>query len=929
MYLKGRKEGSSLQKHSFVRYYLEYLLCFTVLFGVICYFSFLPFIEAKKTLIWTTDAMPQYYQWLEYTATYFRQLIKNFLHGDFTVPMYDFTIGMGSDVRTFLKFEPITLISVFLYGKVNLSTIYTTLTISRLYLAGLSLSCYGFYMKKYGRFAILCGSLAYVFTSYTFYQVEHHPQFAFALIMLPLLLIGLEQVLHRKNGLLFTAIVALTLMGSYYFLYMHTIMMGIYVLLRFGSIYKENRAKEFFQLVFRIIRSYLLGIGISAIFFAPSIASFFQSSRSGLSSSSVEKAVDLWNYDEGRFYEVLLSIAAPIKTTSYLTTVSMTAFCIPALVFLFVRNVREKLSLKIAFLLGGLFLLVPLFGYIFGGFSNVNNRWCFGFIFVLSLVLMAEINTFRCPTWAQVISYAVVVLAYKFIWQFSMDSGLTDLWTWNEFNEEAVTIAINFLLILLAVIVLLKLLPKIPRRVWTAALGIFLCISLAYNGNYINHPDKQGMVNSFQRVETADHFYEDSRFRYLGSIEDDSFYRCDSNLMHSNYTNSSVALEYPGLSLFNSTINSGIIGYLLDTENIGLYSVNNVRSFDGRTASEALACTKYFLTEKTDGDAYIPYGYELEPSLTEKSKTYDIYVNRNLLSVGYSYSKIIRQSDYDLLSPLEKQQVQLQAAVVSDELADTMFASLEQQQEYNGDIQEAEVTFLGTDGELTNDGYSFTNNKQAGDDTISKAHFRTVASTNGEVYVRLVGVETSLISTRADIHVATDRVNKFAAHRAEKDNYNTNAENYLLNLGYYEEGDVIDFSLWLNYDCSYSFDDIECYCVSMDSYESEIEALSEASLEDVVLDDNTVTGTVTTDRDRLMSFSIPYSVGWTATVDGEEVDLVRVNTLYMGLALSEGTHTIELTYQSPGTGIGWIITAISVLLFLVLLVRWIMKRKNR
>ena len=218
--------------------------------------------------------------------------------------------------------------------------------------------------------------------------------------------------------------------------------------------------------------------------------------------------------------------------------------------------------------------------------------------------------------------------------------------------------------------------------------------------------------------------------------------------------------------------------------------------------------------------------------------------------------------------------------------------------------------------------------EESEDDGAPCVHFSLQAKAGCEVYLRLVGTECSR-AVRTDINILTDEIEKRAIVRPAIDTYGLGITDYLVNLGYYEEDEQIDGEMTFSLPGTYSFDALEVYYLPMDTYESEIAALSEASLENVELDDNTVTGTVTTDRDRLMSFSIPYSVGWTATVDGEEVDLVQVNTMYMGIALPEGTHTIELTYQSPGTGIGWIITAISVVLYLVLLVRWIMKRKKR
>ena len=104
----------------------------------------------------------------------------------------------------------------------------------------------------------------------------------------------------------------------------------------------------------------------------------------------------------------------------------------------------------------------------------------------------------------------------------------------------------------------------------------------------------------------------------------------------------------------------------------------------------------------------------------------------------------------------------------------------------------------------------------------------------------------------------------------------------------------------------------------MNTYEQDIQNLAEESLTDVVIDTNTVSGTVTLSKDKIMVFSIPYSSGWTAYVDGKKTSLFKANTAYMGLSLKEGSHDIRLVYETPGLKIGAAISSVCILLFLLL-----------
>lgn len=51
------------------------------------------------------------------------------------------------------------------------------------------------------------GALVYVFTLYSLFIVSHHPFFALPMVFLPLLLLGVEQILAGKRPYLFIFIV--------------------------------------------------------------------------------------------------------------------------------------------------------------------------------------------------------------------------------------------------------------------------------------------------------------------------------------------------------------------------------------------------------------------------------------------------------------------------------------------------------------------------------------------------------------------------------------------------------------------------------------------------------------------------------------------------------------------------------------------------
>ena len=79
--------------------------------------------------------------------------------------------------------------------------------------------------------------------------------------------------------------------------------------------------------------------------------------------------------------------------------------------------------------------------------------------------------------------------------------------------------------------------------------------------------------------------------------------------------------------------------------------------------------------------------------------------------------------------------------------------------------------------------------------------------------------------------------------------------------------------------------------------------------------------TITASRDVPVFFSIPYENGWSAYVNGEKVDIEKVNVGFMAIRVNAGTNVkIEFKYRTPGLFLGVAITVVCVLLLALYMV---------
>ena len=162
----------------------------------------------------------------------------------------------------------------------------------------------------------------------------------------------------------------------------------------------------------------------------------------------------------------------------------------------------------------------------------------------------------------------------------------------------------------------------------------------------------------------------------------------------------------------------------------------------------------------------------------------------------------------------------------------------------------------------------------------------------------------------------------------ENNIYYLEMDKYLINYGYHEKG-ISQIELHIADNCEITVDDWAIYCQPMNDFEGEIQSLTESVLENITMENDSIRGTISADTDKLLVFSIPYQNGWSAWVDGKEADLIKTNIMYTGLEIEPGDHEIELRYKMPGVKYGIIVTAVSVGIFILIIIGTSILRKRK
>ena len=107
-----------------------------------------------------------------------------------------------------------------------------------------------------------------------------------------------------------------------------------------------------------------------------------------------------------------------------------------------------------------------------------------------------------------------------------------------------------------------------------------------------------------------------------------------------------------------------------------------------------------------------------------------------------------------------------------------------------------------------------------------------------------------------------------------------------------------------------------------------VDQLKSSTLELTEFTSTQISGTIDCPREGLLYTSIPTDGGWSVLVDGQEAEPALVGDVMLAVRLEAGTHTVQFRYENRAFSLGWKISAICLLLFLLTAPIYYYKRKK-
>ena len=919
--------------------FLRNLLIYTILFAVTAAGAYIQFLYFGRTLL--VNGAGNIDGWAQHYPIYVqvKQTITEMMNGQgFCFWAWDF--GLGDDIWMLLKgkfLDPLTYIVIaFPVEKIDIG--YCVMAVVRQYLTGISFIAFARYIR-FSRMQIIFGALCYAFSGWAIEATDTQGTFATAMILFPLLVLGVDKLLKDHSPWLFSISVALLLIYSTLWAYISGIVIFLYFVVRYFH-YRKPAVKDFLCHFASFIAFGVLGFLLSAFSFLQT----FIKTTGATTESTVEDSM-LYSIQS------YLRIPADLFTLSNVTTGFSQIFLAGVLlVFLPVAilNIRKKSTAAImmtVFLVASLF---PLTGRIFNGLSYTTGRWYFVLTFFMvwataecltrdtlkkkrNLILMALFIAAVC-VWA-------VGGCYEYL---AIVPGVT-----------AVNAAIGGTISLLAIAVYAIRERLFDLKRWRTVCTCMLTALLIANVVLVvNMKMIPGLGEEIYRYQEAGKTYTD----YQGSCQrvakevqanDTSFFRSERIAETKVPPNKNIFHDMRSIYTYFSTIKKSWHEYnKVMGNNCGYFDRTTSFSNGNRVGMDTLMGVKYYFIDPSDSgrnqEEYVPFGYEYVETTVDGIK---IYKNKYSIGMGEAYDGYITESELMAYPYLEREQAILQAAVVPDDAAKQLKGIRHfNPEEIETRVDEVDYEIAGTkDIEL--DGTDFTCKSEEGAITISIPEVKdcelfiafdnlTREKCSYDEYLALSGNKSKATNSKSrylkeqgfeddqrfKIEARKNGIKKLVSCRKGKNQGFGDVVDFYINLG---DFDTISGDIEVGFDNvgHYSFDALHVYAVPLDLYEKSAKKLVANQLEIDSFDHDKITGSVDAKTDSMVYMSILGTPGWSVNIDGKRIDKMDdVNISFIGFPVSAGNHQIEMNYESPGLKKGMIISVAGLAILLCLAV---------
>ena len=110
----------------------------------------------------------------------------------------------------------------------------------------------------------------------------------------------------------------------------------------------------------------------------------------------------------------------------------------------------------------------------------------------------------------------------------------------------------------------------------------------------------------------------------------------------------------------------------------------------------------------------------------------------------------------------------------------------------------------------------------------------------------------------------------------------------------------------------YIISDIETYILDYATIENNTEKLDHLIIDTLNTKGDKIIGTIDIKEDSYFMITIPYNSGFNILLDNQQIPYEKVDDKYIGFPITEGIHSIEIEYLSPGKKTAYLLSILGI-----------------
>ena len=713
---------------------------------------------------------------------------------------------------------------------------------------------------------------------------QMNPIFYDGMIVLPLVLIGVEQVLDNESPKGYIGMLALALFVHFYMGYMTCIFVVIY------AFFYIIRSKEFanfkitFERLLKLASASIIAVGMVAVILLPIIISLV-STKGGLQSSLKFE----WTLQINPLEILAKLFLGAFDNESWpagpnLPNIYVASLGILGTIYYFVSNKITKWGKIAAGFVLTIFLISCAHEFTSKLWHMGQNpagffyrfSWIIAFFLIyLSYLSLREIERFT-PKEASILFVDMAIIFV--IVQYQTHSFLT-VW------QRIATIGI-YMIILLA---LFWTKVKKPWVVIAALTVVELTANAAIVQSRVGYTDAYKYHDAVLQLKEA-----------INPIRPDhsDFYRINKSFNLSK--NDPFMVDYPGLSVFSSNLENSTRDLF---DRLGNNGINATTYYQGTPFQDALFSVKYLVAPKPV--------YTKEYPDTSKMYVFGNMVTRKDITTKEPVFEATRTITYQggPILPI--------AFGVNDDTTKVKLENHQPIQNHNkivqamGQTSESYLTILAAnDVQLEN--------MEVFDSSKPETYRRIDSSKPGKITYHLVpqSSEDYWVSIPQILSHSNKNNVRILLNGNSYDFQNKFQQAQLIQIAHNSLGKAVDLTIEIDSNEEFNLSGLRLARTNGTLANRIIEERQRQGLKVEHWNQSSFKGTVNiTDDSTWMMTSIPYDRGWTVKVDGKVVGTKKIWDSLLAFPITSGEHTIEMTYLPDGFMAGLIISIFSIVIY--------------